>query len=57
MEVKGMKDVFNKALNHPIGTAILVGTIVSGVTRIIRAIKGNTETPMIKVDVTKNQAE
>lgn len=34
-----MKETINKICEHPIRTAILVGAITGGITRIIRAFK------------------
>jgi hypothetical protein len=52
-----MKDMINNALSHPIGTAILIGTITGSITSIIRAVKGNAETPMLNVNFSKHQTE
>lgn len=33
-----MKEVFNNMMKHPIRTAIVIGTIASGITSIVAAV-------------------
>jgi hypothetical protein len=52
-----MKDMMNKLVNNPLGSAILIGTVTSGIVSIIRAVRGNGDSPLIKIDISKNKPE
>ena len=40
-----MKDVMKKVLDNPWGSAFLIGAVVNGVVKIVRAFRGDPVTP------------
>ena len=52
-----MKDMFNNAIENPLGSAILIGTVTAGIVSVIRAIKGVPPSPAIKIDFSKHKPE
>ena len=42
-----MKEVINKAIDHPIATIFIADTVLCGIARIIRAIRGDVPTPIV----------
>ena len=44
-----MKNMLNKVLIRPIGTAILVATVFDGVVKIIQVIKGVDIRPIVTI--------
>jgi hypothetical protein len=47
MEVYGMKEVIKKAIDHPIATIFIADTVLSGIARIVWAIRGGGQTTVV----------